>query len=52
MLHEHIVRVMHIYIGRVIAWDVVNEAPDENGKLRDSIWYNKPGIGLADQGTA
>jgi endo-1,4-beta-xylanase len=31
---------------------VVNEAMDEKGKLRDSIWYNQPGIGLADQGTA
>jgi endo-1,4-beta-xylanase len=25
---------------------------DEHGKLRDSIWYNQPGIGLADQGPA
>jgi endo-1,4-beta-xylanase len=52
LLHEHIVRVMHTYLGDVFAWDVVNEALDENGKLRDSIWYNKPGIGLADKGTA
>ena len=52
LLHEHIVRVMHTYVGDVSAWDVVNEAFDENGKLRDSIWYNKPGIGLADKGAA
>ena len=51
LLHEHIVRLMHRYSGQVFAWDVVNEAFDENGKLRDSIWYNKPGIGLADKGT-
>ncbi len=51
-LHEHIVRMMHTYSGQVFAWDVVNEALDENGKVRDSIWYNKPGIGLADRDTA
>lgn len=52
LLHEHIVRLMHTYVGQVFAWDVVNEALDENGKVRDSIWHNKPGIGLADKGTA
>jgi endo-1,4-beta-xylanase len=52
LLHEHIDRVMKRYAGQVFAWDVVNEAMDEKGKLRDSIWYNQPGIGLADQGTA
>jgi len=51
MLHEHIVRVMHTYRGQVFAWDVVNEALDEKGEVRDSIWYNKPGIGLAGKGT-
>lgn len=52
VLHEHIDRVMKHYAGQVFAWDVVNEAMDEHGKLRDSIWYNQPGIGLADRGTA
>jgi endo-1,4-beta-xylanase len=52
VLHEHIDRVMKHYAGQVFAWDVVNEAMDEHGKLRDSIWYNQPGIGFADQGTA
>jgi endo-1,4-beta-xylanase len=52
LLHEHIDRVMKRYAGQVFAWDVVNEAMDEKGKLRDSIWYNQPGIGLADRGTA
>jgi len=52
LLHEHIDRVMKHYAGQVFAWDVVNEAMDEHGKLRDSIWYNQPGIGFADQGTA
>lgn len=52
LLHEHIVRVMHTYAGQVFAWDVVNEALDENGNVRDSIWYNQPGIGMSGQGFA
>ncbi len=52
LLKEHIATVMKHYASQVFAWDVVNEALDENGNLRDSIWYNKPGIGLAGQATA
>ena len=52
MLHEHITTVMKHYAGQVFAWDVVNEAFDENGNLRDSLWYNQPGIGFAKKGTA
>ena len=43
---------MKHYAGQAFAWDVVNEALDENGNVKDSLWYNKPGIGLADKGTA
>jgi endo-1,4-beta-xylanase len=52
LLHDHIDRVMKRYTGQVFAWDVVNEAMDETGRMRDSIWYNQPGIGFAGQGTA
>jgi endo-1,4-beta-xylanase len=52
LLHEHITRVMQHYAGQVFAWDVINEALDENGKVRDSVWYNQPGIGFAGQSTA
>jgi endo-1,4-beta-xylanase len=52
LLHEHITRVMKHYAGQVFAWDVVNEALDENGNVRDSIWYNQPGIGLSGKGNA
>jgi len=52
LLREHITTVMNHYAGQVFAWDVVNEALDEKGNVRDSIWYNQPGIGLADKGTA
>jgi endo-1,4-beta-xylanase len=51
ILREHITRVMAHYAGQVFAWDVINEATDENGKLRDSIWHNRPGIGFSGEGT-
>ena len=46
LLQEHIRRVVGHYRGRVFAWDVVNEAFDENGNLRSSVWYDEPGIGV------
>lgn len=52
LLHEHITRVMQHFAGQVFAWDVINEAIDERNNVRDSIWYNKPGIGLSERGTA
>ncbi len=52
LLHDHISRVMKHYANQVFAWDVVNEALDENGNLRDSIWLNQPGIGFAADATA
>ncbi len=42
-LESHIEGVMAHYKGRVIAWDVVNEAFDDDGSLRDSIWSQKLG---------
>jgi endo-1,4-beta-xylanase len=52
LLHEHVNRVMKHFADQVFAWDVVNEAMDENGNVRDSLWYDKPGIGLSGRGTA
>jgi endo-1,4-beta-xylanase len=52
LLQEHISTVMKHYAGRVFAWDVVNEAMDENGRFKDSPWYNQPGIGFAGKGSA
>ncbi len=52
LLHEHIATVMKHYAGQVFAWDVVNEALDENGRFKDSPWYNQPGIGLAGKDAA
>jgi endo-1,4-beta-xylanase len=52
LLRQHITHVMKHYAGQVFAWDVINEALDENSNVRDSIWYNRPGIGLSPNGTA
>jgi len=52
MMQEHISTVMKHYAGQVFAWDVVNEALNEDGTFKDSIWYNKPGIGMAGKGSA
>ena len=43
---------MKHYAGQVFAWDVVNEALNEKGDAKDSIWYNRPGIGVSGNGTA
>ena len=52
LLHEHIRQVVTHYRGRVFAWDVANEAFDENGRLRSTLWLDRPGIGLQERGTA
>ena len=53
ILEQHIKTVVGHYRGKVFAWDVVNEAFDEGkreGHLRDTLWYDRPGIGLAEKG--
>jgi endo-1,4-beta-xylanase len=52
LLHEHITTVVSHFKGKVFAWDVVNEAVDEKGQFRSSIWYDQPGIGEAGRGAA
>jgi endo-1,4-beta-xylanase len=54
ILEEHIKTVVGHYRGKVFAWDVVNEALDEQVpvKLRSTIWYDQPGIGDAQRGFA
>jgi endo-1,4-beta-xylanase len=43
ILREHILTEVSHYRGQVNIWDVVNEAINNDGKLRDSIWSR--GIG-------
>lgn len=50
-MRDHIHTIVTRYKGRIQDWDVVNEALDEKGHFKDSIWYNRPGIGFADQGS-
>jgi endo-1,4-beta-xylanase len=44
LMKTHIETVVKRYKGKVVAWDVVNEAFEDNGLLRtNSIWYKKLG---------
>jgi endo-1,4-beta-xylanase len=51
ILHGHIDTVMKHYASKVYAWDVVNEAFNDDGTMRHTIWYDQPGIG-SGAGTA
>jgi len=43
ILRQHIMTVVGHYRGRVVVWDVVNEAIADDGSLRDTIWLQKIG---------
>ena len=43
VLRDHIRTVVGRYRGKVAQWDVVNEAVDDHGELRDTVWLR--GIG-------
>jgi endo-1,4-beta-xylanase len=44
-MREHIKAVAGRYVGRVKAWDVVNEVIDEDGSYRSTNWVNAIGDG-------
>lgn len=49
LLRRHIFAEMGHFRGRIWAWDVVNEAFNEDGTLRDTIWLRALGPGyIAD----
>jgi endo-1,4-beta-xylanase len=45
ILQSHIHTVVTHYASKVYAWDVVNEAFNDDGSMRHTIWYDQPGIG-------
>lgn len=52
LLKTHIQTVVGHFKGKVVSWDVINEAIDEDGTMRNSIWLQKLGadyIGRAFQ---
>lgn len=52
ILRDHMRTVLERYRGKVYAWDIVNEAFNDDGSLRSTLWYNQPGIGYAGRGSA
>ncbi len=42
-MYNHIDKVMDHFKGKILVWDVVNEAFEENGSYRSSFWYNTLG---------
>jgi len=47
-MREHIDRVMRRYGEDVPVWDVVNEALEDDGTLRDSVWHQAMGPAYID----
>ena len=43
ILKVHIQTIVERYRGKIVAWDVVNEALDDKGNLRDTIWLRALG---------
>jgi endo-1,4-beta-xylanase len=44
LLKTHIQTVVGHFKGKVVSWDVVNEAVNEDGTIRNSIWVQKLGV--------
>jgi endo-1,4-beta-xylanase len=52
IVQDHITTVVQHFGNHVFAWDVVNEAFNDDGTMRTTIFYDQPGFGFAGQGTA
>jgi endo-1,4-beta-xylanase len=48
ILQGHIHTLMTHYASKVYAWDAVNEAFNDDGTMRHTIWFDQPGIGAGD----
>jgi len=51
-MQAHISAVVGRYRGRVQSWDVVNEAIDEDGSMRDNVWRQRVGDDYVDKAFA
>jgi endo-1,4-beta-xylanase len=49
---EHIASVIQHFGTNIYAWDVLNEAFNDDGSIRSTLWYDSPGIGYAGRRTA
>ncbi len=49
IMRDHIATVVGRYRGRIYAWDVVNEAINDDGTMRESFWYKTIGPDYIDQ---
>lgn len=49
LMKAHIQTIMSHFRDKVGAWDVVNEAFNEDGTLRNSIWKQKIGVGYIEK---
>ncbi|MFC4561843.1 endo-1,4-beta-xylanase [Nocardiopsis mangrovi] len=45
LMNDHIATTAGRYAGDIYAWDVVNEPFNEDGSMRNTIWYNNLGSG-------
>lgn len=48
-MKDHILTVAGRYKGRIKGWDVVNEALDDSGKMRNTSWFRLIGEGAEDK---
>lgn len=48
ILQDHVMQVVSHYKGKLRAWDVVNEALNDDGTMRQSFWYNHLGKGYIE----
>jgi endo-1,4-beta-xylanase len=49
ILKEHITQVVGRYQHDIYSWDVVNEALNEDGTLRSTVWFNNIGPSYIEQ---
>ena len=49
MMRNHITQIVQHFKGKVVSWDVINEAFNDDGTLRNSIWKENIGISYVEK---